>query len=221
MTPLRLLVPAWLFSVLLLAAGTASAQTGFPASFYGSVAAGGQPLPDGTDVRGFIGDIDCTQLGENYRTTVTIDGVSQYAIEVVHESQKEGCGDEGKIVSFVVGGRQARETAGWRAGATRVDLNVGEGTGPTLPPPASTPTLEPTEAAQFTPLTGTPPTDDVTLPVTTPGGLTPQPPASGDDDGSGGGLLVLGAVIVGLLLIGATGGIALSRVRRPRSPSAS
>jgi hypothetical protein len=211
----------------LVVSGAARAQPGFPGSFYGSVAVDGRPVPDGTAIRGHIDGVDCTQLGENYRTTVTIDGVAQYAIEVLHESEREGCGDEGKVVEFFVDGVRARETAEWRAGVTKVDLNVGEGTGPTLAPPSPTSTLEPTaaaatatEAAQFTPLTGTPPTDDVTVPGTTPGASTLEPPSTGGGDGSGGGVLVLGAIIVGLLAIGAAGGLAVSRFRgtRDRGP---
>jgi hypothetical protein len=218
-----MLLGSWAIGCALLAsARPANAQPGFPASFYGAVAVDGRPVPDGTSVRGFIDGVDCTQLGENYRTTITIDGVAQYAIDVVHESQKDGCGDEGKTVTFFVDGAPARETAEWRAGARQLDLNVGEGTGPTLAAPTPTATLEPsaaaataTEDAQFTPLTGTPPTDDVTLPGTTPGAASPGPPASGDDgDGAGGGIVVLGLVVAGLVLVGAAGGLALARARK-------
>ena len=224
--PMRVCVPAMAAVALglaLLTAGSAGAQPGFPASFFGAVAADGRPVPVGTAVRGFIDGIDCTQLGEHYRTTVTVDGVAQYAIEVLHESEKEGCGDEGKTVAFFVDGVQARESADWRAGVTRVDLNIGEGTGPTLAAPTATSTLEPSaaaatasEQAMFTPLTGTPPTDDVTLPGTTPGAPSPQAPGTGGDDGSGGGTLVLGGVLVGLLVLGAAGGLGLSRFHRRR-----
>jgi hypothetical protein len=218
---LAMLLGSWAIGFAVVAsASPVNAQPGFPASFYGAVAVDGRPVPDGTSVRGYIDGVDCTQLGENYRTTITIDGVAQYAIDVVHESQKDGCGDEGKTVTFLVDGAPARETAEWRAGATKFDLNVGEGTGPTLAAPTPTATLEPsaaaataTEEAQFTPLTGTPPTDDVTLPGTTPGAASPGPPASGDD-GGGGGILVLGLVVAGLLLIGAAGGLALARARK-------
>lgn len=211
-------------AMLALGQGGANAQPGFPATYFGSVAIDGEPVPDGTDVRGFIDGIDCTQLGANYRTTITEDGVSQYAIEVVHESQREGCGDEGRTVTFVIGDVTARETAEWRPGATMLDLNGGSDTEPTLAPTTPTSTLEPTaaaatatEAAQFTPIAGTPPTGEVTLPVSTtePGDstLTPAPPSSGDDDQSGGGLLILGVVLVGLLILGVAGGTALGRRR--------
>ncbi len=210
-------------AVAIAMAGLAHAQPGFPASFHGAVAVDGKPVPDGTEVRGFINGIDCTQLGDNYRTTLTIDGVSQYAIEVVHQSQKDGCGDDGRIVTFTVAGVPARETAEWKAGVTEINLNVGAGTGPTLPPPTATPTLEPTqvaqtatEAAQFTPIPGTPPTDEVTPPGGTPGPTrTSAPPSAGGNDGSqgGGGAFVLAAAVIALLILGVVGGTLLARRR--------
>jgi hypothetical protein len=218
-----------LFPLVALAAvafaigGHAHAQPGFPASFHGAVAVDGKPVPDGTEVRGFINGIDCTQLGDNYRKTLTIDGVSQYAIEVVHQSQKDGCGDAGRMVTFTVGGVPARETSEWKAGVTEVNLNVGAGTGPTLPPPTATATLEPTqvaqtatEAAQFTPIPGTPPTDEITPPGGTTGPTrTPAPPTSGVNEGNdgGGGAFVLAAVVIALLFLGVVGGTLLGRRR--------
>ncbi|MCA9823218.1 MAG: hypothetical protein R3C29_13785 [Dehalococcoidia bacterium] len=204
----------------------AAAQPGFPASFHGAVAVDGEPVPPGTHVRGYIDGLDCTQLGENYRTTIVEAGVAQYAIEVVHESQKAGCGDDGKIVTFTVGGVAARETAEWKPGVTLVNLNVGAGSGPTLPPPTPTATLDPTaiaatatESAHFTPIPGTPPTDEVTPPGSTraPGSdPTAVPPASSDSESEGSGWIFLGSLLVGILILGVVGGTLLAR-RRPRN----
>jgi hypothetical protein len=212
-----------LLALVMALAAPAAAQPGFPASFYGAVAVDGQLVPDGTEVRGFIDGLDCTQA-EPYRTTITENGVSQYAIEVVHESQMAGCGDEGRTVSFTVGGQPARETAEWKPGVTPINLNVGVGTGPTLPPATATPTLDPAEAAQtatevarFTPILGTPPTDEVSPPgiSTRDPSSTPAPPAAGDDgEDGGGGFLVLGAILVAILVLGAVGGTVLARRNR-------
>lgn len=226
----------------LLAFGAAAfAQPQVPAAFYGSASIDGEPVPDGTEVRGFIDGKDCTQVGPAYRGTVNEGGVSAYSILVMHESQEPGCGTEGKTVTFTIGGREAEQTATWRAGPQQLDLNAGVGEPLQLPTPTPTPTPVPDQptstpeppspaANAETPpplLTGTPPTDDIQLPQTPrpPGEGTMPPPdvaaqsGGSDDDGSTPVWLIVGGVLLLLAGAGGAAGYLLSR-RGTNWPSA-
>lgn len=229
-------VPALRFRVLLLllaaviplaAAGVAVAQPQVPSTFYGSAAIDGKPVPDGTEIRGLIDGNDCTQLGATYRGTVTDGGVSAYLINVVHESQKPGCGKAGKTVVFTIGGRQAAQTALWKQGPQQVNLNAGQGQPPELPTPTPTRPLAPSEAAatateqaKFTPRpAGTLPTDEVPIVVNThpAGGAVPPaapPPADGGFPVFYALLIAVGAIVLTGLAVGA----ALGRRSGPPRP---
>ncbi|MGE5596055.1 MAG: hypothetical protein ACM3S1_08480 [Hyphomicrobiales bacterium] len=216
------------------AALNALAQPQIPATFYGSASIDGQPVPDGTAVRAFIDGKDCTQGGASYKGTVTDGGVSAYTISVMHESQAEGCGRDGKTITFTIGGRDAAQTATWAIGPHRLDLNAGAGEPQPLPTPTPTPTLDPTRAIEATataaatltpapstsPVPGTPPTDPIELPALTPrppGGTETVPAVTSGSDGGGGtstALFVLGALLV-VAAIGGAGGYWLSRRGRP------
>ncbi len=195
------------------------AQPGIPATFYGSASVDGQPVPDGTPVRGFINGKDCTQPPPPERPgTMRDGGVSAYVIDVMHESQEPGCAAEGRTVTFTIGGRPANETAMWKAGDQHLDLNAGSGQ-PLPLPTATTATAGPTQAAatateqaKFTPrAAGTLPTDDVSL------GSTPHLPGSTAAEaprGDSGGPSALSILLVLVLILGVAGagaGIALSR----------
>ncbi|GAB4322950.1 MAG: hypothetical protein Kow0010_03990 [Dehalococcoidia bacterium] len=164
-------------------------------------------MPDGTPVIAWIDGVDCTQADSAARGTVTEGGVSSYAIMVVHESQRPGCGAEGKHVTFTIGGREAGQSAEWRPGIHHLDLNAGDGE--PVPLPTATPTsaadataaaATATELARYTPLPGgTPPLDDLG-----------RGPAAGDS-GSASLFLAAGGVVAILAGVGALGGLLLSR----------
>jgi len=195
-----------------------SAQPLIPATFYGSASIDGKAVLDGTEVRGFVDGKDCTQASER-RGTIKEGAVSAYTISVMHESQSPGCGAEGRTVTFTVGGRQASQTATWKSGPQRLDLNGGSGQ-PLPLPTSSAATLGPTqlaatatEVAKFTPKpAGTVPTDDVSL-VRTPGGASAavnNPPGASGDAGNPVLPWLLGGALL-LALVGGAVGVALSR----------
>lgn len=199
----------------------ASAQPLIPATFFGSASIDGKPVADATEVRGFVDGKDCTQPSE--RKGALGDGaVSAYVISVMHESQSPGCGSEGRTVTFTIGGRPATQSATWKLGARRLDLNSGGGE-PLPPSTSSVPTPGPTQVAasatdvaRFTPKpAGALPTDDVSL-AGTPGGAAAaaNPPAGSGDSGTPVLLWLPGVAL--LLAIGGAAGLALSR--RPGSP---
>lgn len=229
-------------AMLLVPQPRAGAQPLVPSVFYGSASIDGEPVPDGTPVRGYIDGKDCTQSPDKNPGTHMDGGAAAYTIEVMHESQEPGCGAEGKTVTFTVGGQPTEQTAPWRFIVQRLDLNVGEGEAPPLPTLTPTPTSErlspedqaatATMAAGGTPTpatlspvpTGTPPTDPIRLPVTPrpPIGETPATDVPGDagaDDDSGDGGPSVAMLLVGGLLVvagaGAGAGYWLSR-RPPR-----
>lgn len=211
---------------------SAAAQPQIPATFYGTVIVDGEAPGDGADIRGFIGDVDCTQIGSGPRYLLE-NGIGSYVINVMHESQKPGCGNDGATVTFTVNGAAARQTATWAPGPKQVGLSVGEGSPPPLPAPTPTPVGTPTSASSDDPgnatptlRTGTPPTDDITL---TPGASSTASPggpdasgtrgavaASAEDlgpgDGGGAGAWPYIALIAGVVAIAGGGvGIFLSR----------
>lgn len=164
LSPGRLALPVLVCAGLALAiVAQAGAQPAVPATFYGSVAVEGEPVPGGTAVRAYIDGTDCTQDGDHFRAVVVVDDVSQYSIEVMHESQEPGCGAPGREVTFTVGGQPADQVAQWEPGPQRVDLTVGGGTPLPLPSGTATPGAE--EPSPASPMlerpTGTPPRDDV------------------------------------------------------------
>jgi|GEM_PF-1156361 len=222
---------------LLCFAPTAVAQPQIPSAFYGSASIDGEPVPDGTEVRGYIDGKDCTQAGPSYRGTVTEGGVSAYSILVMHESQEPGCGSEGKTVTFTIGGRPAEQTATWRSGPQQLNLNAGSGEPLQLPTPTPTPTPDPdqpdstggqpspgaNEATSPALPTGMPPTDDIELPLTPrppgddtvpPREVTAQSEDSGGDDSTA-LWLIAGGLLLLLVAAGGIGGYLLARRREP------
>jgi hypothetical protein len=236
--PFKAMRFALLAFVMLLGTGgsRAIAQPQIPATFYGAASVQGQtPAPD-SEVRAFIGNLDCTQLAPGQRTFGIEGGVGVYVVTVVHESQKTGCGKEGKQVTFKVNGVEANQTAVWKTGPQQLDLNVGRGTPQQLPTPTPGPVGTPPAAATAaqagsgTPSTasagvtrpqGTPPVDPITLtPASTirPPGPAPKPPAPPETgSGSVAGNPALWVVLGVLVVLGAGGGVLVSR-KRPARP---
>ena len=188
----------------------AVAQPQVPATYFGTATINGLNAPDDTPVRAFVNGNDCTQPGAS--GTITDGGVSSYVIVVMHESQREGCGSNGDLVSFRIGDAEAGQTAEWSAGIQELNLNAGEGSPVALPTPTETATISAataTAAALLTPETGgPPPTDD-------PGVLAPaigEPAVLAEESSSS--LVAWVAIILGVLAFGgAVGGWALSRKR--------
>lgn len=209
----------------------AFAQPSVPATFYGSVTINGEPAPTGADVRGFVGATDCTQSAPGERPAIREGEATAYVIAVVHESQRTGCGRPGATVTFTIDGEPALQAAEWQAGPTQVDLSIGPGdiiplptATATVPGPPATSTNLPSEPS---PLPGTPPTDDITLPGTqspqsneTPGEDGVVSAAGADDEGGGSSAFPIVVATLGVLAVaGAAGGVFLSRRRTPPGSS--
>ena len=204
-------------AALVTSHGNALAQPQLPSTIYGSASIDGRPVPDGTQVRGYIDGNDCTQAS-GLAGAVTDGPASGYAINVMHETQRPGCGKEGKQITFTIGGRPAPQSAEWKIGIQRVDLNIGQGQPialPTFTPVAAgaataVPGASPLASAEARP-TGPLPTDDVQFKTPKPPGA--QPPPASDDSGTS----VAAILLVGLALLAAGGGVAgylLSRRNR-------
>jgi hypothetical protein len=204
---------------------TAMAQPSIPATFFGSVTIDGQPAPTGTDVRGFIDGLDCTQSAPGERPAIRDGNATAYVISVVHDSQRAGCGRPGVSVTFTINGEPADQRATWQPGPIQVDLSIGPGA--IVPLPTATATvagLTPTSTSppsEPSPLGGTPLTGDIPIPGTPPPGL----PGNGDNglvtgagtdeaDGEGSSLFPVLAAALGVIAVaGAATGMALSRRR--------
>lgn len=227
--PLRFLLAA---GALLAPATVSHAQPQIPSSFFGSVTIDGKAAPDGTEVRALIDGVDCSQSPPGERTAAREGEATVYVIHVVHESQRPGCGRDGKVISFTIAGSAALQQGTWKPGPQQLDLSTG--TGDVVPLPTSTPPVP--GANPDAPLatdTGTPPTlsrptgtrpnDDVQLPgtLTPPAGATGtrEAPASSSGDDGGGSVWVLLVVALSVIAAGgAAAGIGLARRRKPRSP---
>jgi len=230
-------VSAWPFRFLLAAgaliapATVSHAQPQIPSSFFGSVTIDGKAAPDGTEVRALIDGADCSQSPPGERTAIREGEATAYVIHVVHESQRPGCGRDGKVITFTIAGRPALQQGTWKPGPQQLDLSTGAGE--VVPLPTLTPTVPGSNPDTQLPAdtgtpptlsrpTGTPPTDDVQLPgtLTPPGGATGTGDAPASSSGADGGGSVWGLLVVALGIIaagGAAAGIVLAR--RRKSPS--
>jgi hypothetical protein len=120
-----------------------------PATFFGSVMVDGHSVSDGTAVVALIDGKVCgegerepgqkgTWTATEARPEYNIEsGDSLYAVDVVSDSQVPGCGTDGAIVTFSVGGKPAHEKGLWIAGPNR--LNLTAGTAPNAGEPLTTP----------------------------------------------------------------------------------
>ncbi|MEO6397680.1 MAG: hypothetical protein ABIP13_04365 [Tepidiformaceae bacterium] len=206
---------------LLTASESVVAQPQLPSTIYGSASGDGRPLADGSPVRGFIDGLDCTQPGG--RSGTVMEGqTSAYVITVMHETQRAGCGKDGKSITFTVNGQPVPQTIEWRIGIQRLDLNFGQGAPIALPTPTTapagvstssgTPSAAAGTASVATPARppGAPPTEDVHL------GKTPKPPG-GSPKSEESGAPVAALLLAGLALValgGAVVGYLLSRKAR-------
>lgn len=120
------------------------AQPQIPATFYGTASIDGRVPPPNADIRAFIDGIDCTQLGPSARFVVD-GGVGKYVVSVIHESQREGCGRDGRTVTFTIAGQPAGQTGTWKAMPQNLNLNAGSGT-PAPLPTATAPPATPTDS---------------------------------------------------------------------------
>lgn len=210
---MRILLP---LAAALLAAGTAAAaaQPQIPATVYGSVTIDGQPAPNGTEVRAFIGSTDCTQAAPGERLAFREGQATAYVVTVLHESQRPGCGRTGAVITFTVDGRPALQSVAWEPGPIRLDLSLGSPT--VIPLPTATPTLPGAASPTARPApTGPPPTDDVAL----PGTLVPSPPdvrAAGDPRSGGSGAPLWPWLAGGLIVLAAGAAAAVVALRRRR-----
>lgn len=227
--PLRFLLAA---GALLAPAAVSHAQPQIPSSFFGSVTIDGKAAPDGTEVRALVDGLDCSQSPPGERTAAREGEATAYVIHVVHESQRPGCGRDGKAITFTIAGRPALQQGIWKPGPQQLDLSTGAGD--VVPLPTSTPAVPgsapatPRATGTGTPPTrsrptGTPPTDDVQLPgtLTPPAGATGTPgtPASSSVDDGGGSAWRLLVVALGVIAAGgAAAGVVLARRRRPPPP---
>ncbi len=138
-----------------LAPARVEAQPSPPATFSGSASIDGKPVPDGTEVRAFIGSRDCTQPGAP--GTAQRNATAFYRIEVLAESQAPGCGREGSPVTFTVGGQPASQVGSWRAAPQTLDLtaSTATSTATATPPRGTTPTPASANATATSPATQT------------------------------------------------------------------
>jgi hypothetical protein len=216
----------------LAAVTMALAQPSIPATFYGSVTVDGKPAEAGTEVRGLVNGVDCTQAAPGERPVFRQGETAAYVLYVVHETQRPGCARDGSPITFTIAGRPAVQTASWKAGPIALDLSVGSA--PPIPLPSATGTIAAAVASAAgdgsTPLpgtatassapTGTPPTDDVHFPTTGVGAAS-APPRTAVKEDSGSPVLLVAVVGLALLAFaGAGAGLYLSRRRKGPSPDA-
>jgi hypothetical protein len=158
-----------------------------PSRFVGTVTVNGQPAASGTLIEARIGGATCGTT-----TVFLASGQSRYTLDspALDPAQAPGCGADGSVVTFFVGGQQAAQTGTWRNyQLNTVDLTAGPGA---TNPPATT-TAAPTTAAPQT---------------------TPRAPATGNVDGSTGSEAPMLEVMLIAAVLG-LGGVALAaRTRR-------
>lgn len=224
---LLLLVLATCVTAPMGAAATAGAQS-FPPpmTVFGTIADSAGPIAADIVVEAYIGDNAC---GKG-KTELTGDGegrVTAYAIDVVSNEQRSGCGVVGADVRIKVGETFAAQVIRWNAGPERLDLVFGDATPAPLPTFTPTPTRTPgpsptpvprTAEGIATPastLTGTA-AANATATATLRGGITTRTDALAEQGGDDGGFPVWGAVALvlgGIAVIGGAAGVLMARNR--------
>jgi len=229
MSPVRLFLAAITGSVAALVfAPPALAQPSIPATYYGSVTVDGKPATAGTEVRGLVNGIDCTQGEPGSRPVIPEGETTAYVIHIVHDTQRPGCATSGAVVTFTVAGVPAVQQSQWRPGPIRLDLSTGAAS--PIPLPSATGTVEAalTAAGTIEPGTtstalpapsGPPPIDDAQVPgvnsSTTPAPSEGEP--TGDEGDSAVPFLLIALAI--LALAGGAIGVYLARRKRGSAPT--
>lgn len=124
---------------------TSATPSNPPARFAGTANVAGAGAGSGTSVEARVGSAVCGSA-----TTFLEAGVPRYVIDVAAaDSSHPGCGTEGAVVTFYVGGFQASPQGVWHSYQLNVlDLTVGG------VPPTPTPPVTPTPVAPGPPDTG-------------------------------------------------------------------
>ncbi|MGE0602146.1 MAG: hypothetical protein AB7J35_22230 [Dehalococcoidia bacterium] len=207
-------------ALALSAAASASAQFNPPSTVVGSISDPDGPFPEGVKVEAYIGDVQCGLGGKTLFYGDGADRITVYVVDVISESQRAGCGTEGKEVRIKIGDRFVDKTVRWTPG--QVILNVAFGNATPVPIPTATPfpTRTPDPSTTQTPVatsaaTSGPPQ---TIPAGSPGAGSPVPtsPRGGITSatpgqqaasaGDGGGTPFWIWALLGLSVIGAVGG---------------
>lgn len=210
----------------------AAAQFDPPSTIFGSIADSAGPVPAGLPVEAYIGDTLCSTEGKTEYTGEGRARVTVYAVDVVADSQKSGCGRQGAEVRIKIGDRFAPQVARWQPGPIQLDVTFGDATPAPIPTFTPTPTRTPAPAATGTPVPGTPGSGNgqggsvATIPPGSPGAgspvtgggvtsATPGQQASGSSDD--GGFPVWGVLVLVLGAIAAIGGGAGYLISRNRA----
>lgn len=167
----------------LLMVAPASAQFSPPSTVYGSISDASGRVEKGLPVEAYIGDKLCGTKGF---TDYTGDGdarITYYVVDVVHESQTEGCGRAGanQQVRIKIGDRFVDKTATWEPGAVRLDVTFGGATPVPIPTFTPEPTRTPAPAGTVQP--GQTPAQVETIPAGSPGAGSPVPTREGSTGG--------------------------------------
>ncbi len=178
---------AVLFGLSGFSAREASAETppAPPARFTGTVTVDGAAVTAGTLIEARIDGATC-----GVTTTFMSGSSARYVLDSpADQPGAAGCGAEGKVVSFYIGGKKAAETGSW----LNYQLNLVDLT-------YVTPTPTPTSTATAVP--------------TTPS-ATPKPPStgSGTESGSSAATMLFAALGLGALAFGMGGVLAARRSR--------
>ncbi len=134
-------------AILIVLPVAAQAPPAPPARFAGAVTINGSPAPSGTTIEARIGSTTCgtSSVGAGGA------GNGRYVLDSPAVQTQAGCGTDGAVVTFWVGGNQAAQTGTWLSyQLNTLDLTVST--------QAATPTAAPTQA---------------------PASPTPRPPTTG------------------------------------------
>ncbi len=158
-----------------------------PARFTGTVKVDGAAVAAGTLIEARIAGATCGAT-----TTFMSGAAARYVLDSpADQPGAAGCGAEGKVVSFYIGGKLAAETGSW----LNYQLNLVDLT-------YVTPTPTPTATATTTAVPTTP-------------SATPKPPStgSGTESGSSAATMLFAALGLGALAFGMGGVVAARRSR--------
>lgn len=131
-------VAAAIAGALVVSVAGAQSPPNPPSRFVGSVTVNGAQPPAGTLIEARIGTATC-----GVSTVFYASGQARYTLDspALDPSSSPGCGTDGSIVAFYVGGQKANETGSWaNYRLNTVDLTI---TAPVTPAATVTPTKTP------------------------------------------------------------------------------